>query len=344
MEIKLRNGSVLKCEAREGCPQESDNYELLKFFIRNAWYFYHHRERIYADSKLFLAQVPLKIRKDEWAFVLENTQGGRRGSVSDEGCTATLGGILESWENDSDTVFSDEAGNYGLAYQLSAHNRIVHLIKPDSRSYRVEITHLFKGGLKDKERHQQYSDASAASKTLTLMEVKAFLARETGSDEIDEVALKYEQLLFRYSEYSGGEKMLKIALESLHDRYMDMLKELCYYKREEIRPHYERCMAIKAKQDAEMERIDGELRALRQELRRTGDPEVQRRYQKLMQDKEDLEYSDFNGQMDRLSIVHGANPLEAMAYAKEYEAKLKERASLPPEKRSSVKLKRHLNF
>ena len=338
MEIKLQNGKVLNCEPKgDEFQVEVDNQTLLKCLIENAWFFYHHRERIYADSKLFLAKVPIRVHDGGWAFVLENPSAEEMEIVPNpEGATvigesymATLGGLLECWENNSlmvvpDNKYAEEEGCvYGLVYQMSKKPYFLYAIMPDSKARLLDSLSCYEYMPKEKMCHQKYHVARERSKSLTLMQVKELLAKETGTDHLNKDALECEQLKFQKRALNRKLAMLKRVIERQHDKNLEQMKELCYHNREKIRHVYEKCIAIKAKQDAEMERINAELCKLRKELKRTGDVDVQRKYQQLKQEKKDLECSPFNCDMNRESFLRGVNPIKAMKYADEFEAKLK---------------------
>ena len=296
MRILLRNGNKLRCEPKAGYVQEADNYETLLFFIRNAWYFYHHRERIYADSKLFLARVPLVIHNEGIFFYFtdrEERPAAKGVDPMDASVTytATLGGMLEFWENNPQAVREID-GQYCLLYLRNALPVYQYFIGPDSTAKDSLLDYnLFSSN--DKLQHRNYHNARKRAKCLTLMQVKDLLVRETGADSLDKMALEYEQQKFlirdlktkvRY--HSGLEKSYFRAEE----RY---LGELCYLKRDEWMPKFEEQKALEAKFAAEIQRKRAALHALKRELKRTGDVDVQREYQRLMQEKKRFENEGF---------------------------------------------------
>lgn len=337
MKIQLRNGAKLKCEPKDGNTQKTDNYEALKCLMENAWFFYHHRDRIYADSRLFLAQTPIRLCHDGWTFVYETPQ-----PESDEdrsGCMMTLGGLLERWEHDAKSVYKDDDGKFGLIFQVSYRYSSIHYILPDGRICRKEVfnPNLFKPDARTP--NHVYAEAAEKSKTLTLFEVKEQIAKELGTDRLDPLALEVEQLKFANGDLQNQLSQRDQLMEIQRARQHELFLEICYHRKAELQPRYEACMAIKAEEEKERERIDEELRRLRHVLRHTGDSAVQARYQTLKRERRELK-DEYGERIDNESIFRLADPITAMRLAEEYEASIKDTAAEARDSQTFARLRR----
>ena len=296
--IELLNGTVLECEPRRGSKgKEPDNYSPLLCFVKNAWFFYHHRQRIYSESKLFLAKVPIKIVDDGWYFVLDDNGAKselyKRNDYEDWS-EATLGGMLEYWETNNNTLRRNGECDFGLIYQLYKESCKVHAIRQDGTSYVGYITisgmfntrNIFVNDA-HKDIHERYEDARRECEALTLEQVRDLLVKEQGASKLDEEVVQNEQLKFELRYKEAENKFLKRHFKCDNPYSDDLIGYIAYLRRDEIMPFYEKQVEAERKMEIEVAKINKEIREKRKEVRRGGDPAAQREYQELIRKKND---------------------------------------------------------
>ena len=130
-KIILLDGRVADCHPRTTNEQppytDKERKEEDKVrFIKNAFFFLAHKERILTDSRMFLCPVPI----ESIGFA-----------------DSTLGIYLQWWETCAGAMFTDKKGRRGLLYKLSGsslsgHN-IADVVHEDGTTKNVEL-HPFK--------------------------------------------------------------------------------------------------------------------------------------------------------------------------------------------------------
>ena len=146
-KIILLDGRVVDCHPRmtnEQPPYTDKEREADKErFIKNAFFFLAHKERILTDSRMFLCPVSM-------------------GSIGF--ADPTLGIYLQWWETCAGAMFTDKKGRRGLLYKLSGSSLSGHnfcgVVHEDGTTKNVElhsfirINNLYKSS---KQKYQAYS-------------------------------------------------------------------------------------------------------------------------------------------------------------------------------------------
>ena len=133
-KIILLDGRVLDCYSRmmnEQAPytDKERKEEDVERFIKNAFFFLAHKERILTDSRMFLCAVPITS-----GMSISGTSGFEN---------PTLGIYLQWWEVCAGAMFTDKKGRRGLLYKLSGsslsgHN-ICGVVHEDGTTKNVEL-------------------------------------------------------------------------------------------------------------------------------------------------------------------------------------------------------------
>lgn len=204
-------------------------------FIKNAFFFLAHKERILTDSRMFLCPVPV--------------QSGMSVSGISGFESPTLGIYLQWWETCAGAMFTDKKGRRGLLYKLSGsslsgHNvcGVVHEdgttknvgLRPfkDYRDSFIHINNIYKSA---KQKYQAYS----------LQQVLDILDHEEDGDHdyaltinermqshvITTLNKRIHDLLDRNEELEHRNKELEKALYDervlhFYDRYKDLEKRI----------------------------------------------------------------------------------------------------------------------
>lgn len=162
-KIILMKGNILDCYPKENQPltemETGDGWRSL--FLREAFFLHDHRDAVYADSRMFLAPVPL---------------GNNLAYTGSAGLgNATLGVYLEWWDACEKSVIKDGKGIRALTYllagsPLSGRNRC-SVVTRDGKTETVE----FSGPFSDLWRpfmdlNRRYSDAKQRYRAYTLKE------------------------------------------------------------------------------------------------------------------------------------------------------------------------------
>ena len=136
-KIILLDGRVVDCYPRTGNEQppytdKERKEEDKERFIKNAFFFLAHKERILTDSRMFLCPVPITS-----GMSISGTSGFEN---------PTLGIYLQWWETCAGAMFTDKKGRRGLLYKLSGsslsgHN-ICDVVHEDGTTKNVELHHF----------------------------------------------------------------------------------------------------------------------------------------------------------------------------------------------------------
>ena len=239
-KIILLDGRVVDCYPRmtnERLPYTDKEKieEDKERFIKNAFFFLTHKERILTDSRMFLCPVPITSRMS-----ISGTSGFEN---------PTLGIYLQWWETCAGAMFTDKKGRRGLLYKLSGsslsgHNicGVVHEdgttknveLRPfkDYRDSFIRINNLYKSS---KQKYQVYS----------LLQVLDILDHEEEGDrdyahtineqmqanEISALNKLLHNLMTHQEELEHRNKELEKALYDervlhFYDRYKDLEKRI----------------------------------------------------------------------------------------------------------------------
>lgn len=254
-KIILLDGRVVDCYPRadvtlEGLTRQEDNGQQplpskptktdkeretdKERFIKNAFFFLAHKERILTDSRMFLCPVPIQS-----GMSISGTSGFEN---------PTLGVYIQWWETCAGAMFTDKKGRRGLLFQLSGsslsgHN-ICEVVHEDGttknvelrpfKNYRDSFIHINITYKSAKQRYQAYS----------LRQVLDILDHEEGdrdyahtineqiqAHEVSALNKLLHNLMTRNEELECSNKELEKALfdeRVLHfyDRYKDLEKRL----------------------------------------------------------------------------------------------------------------------
>ena len=295
--IELMNGNVLQCEKKKGRrktwrkPKKPDNYATLMLFVRYAWFLFHNRERIYSDSRLFLAKVPIKVVDDGWYFALDDNRAKwelcKRNDY-DQPLQATLGGMLEYWDTNKDTVIRNDVCDFGLIYQYYHHRLIAHVIRPDGTSYRRKYyCHNLINNNTHKTIHERYDDACHIYKAYTLQQVVDLLLKEQRHNQLYELMAQNEQLKLEVRELRFIMNFKESSRRWAHKKAEELKELVTYLRRDAILPFYQQEVEFNRKKAETLEKIEEEIREKKKELINGYTPGAQREYQELLRKRRD---------------------------------------------------------
>ena len=285
--IQLLNGNVLECESRRGRKpkKQTDNYAALMLFVRYAWLLYNNRERIYSDSKLFLAKVPIWVVDDGWYFVLDDNVAKRE--LYKQNCyyqplQATLGGMLEYWETNEDAIISNGSCNYELVYQFYARRGMAHVIRQDGTSFRREYYGTgFCRNDAHKEIHERYDEAMQTCKAYSLDKVVDVLLRGQGLNRSFQLMVQNEQLKFELRKETDKNSRLLRFYRNIRSKRDQLFEYIAYLRRDEILPYYQKELEFQRNKPKELEQIEEEIRAKEKELLNSYNPNGQQELREL---------------------------------------------------------------
>ena len=255
-KIILLDGRVVDCYPRlgvnfKGLTQPEDNLQqpLARIspqsdkereadkerFIKNAFFFLAHKERILTDGRMFLCPVPIQS-----GMSISGTSGFEN---------PTLGIYLQWWETCAGAMFTDKKGRRGLLFKLSGsglsgHN-ICDVVHEDGTTKNVEL-HPFKD-YRDSFIHinNTYKSAKQKYQAYSLRQVLDILDHEEEDDrdyahtineqmQVREISALNEllhNLMTRKEELEHRNKELEKALFDervvhFYDRYKDLEKRI----------------------------------------------------------------------------------------------------------------------
>ena len=236
-------------------------------FIKNAFFFLAHKERILTDSRMFLCPVPIQS-----GMSISGTSGFEN---------PTLGIYLQWWETCTGAMFTDKKGRRGLLYKLSGsglsgHN-ICDVVHEDGTTKNVEL-HPFKD-YRDSFIHinNTYKSAKQKYQAYSLRQVLDILDHEE-EGERDYAHTINEQMQVR--EISALNELLHNLMtrkEELEHRNKELEKALFD---ERVLHFYDRYKDLEKRIFSEMEQLLQQKRDLKMALRR-GDYNIQA-YERLI--------------------------------------------------------------
>ncbi len=204
-------------------------------FIKNAFFFLAHKERILTDSRMFLCPVPIQS-----GMSISGTSGFEK---------PTLGVYLQWWETCAGAVFTDKNRRRGLLFKLSGsslsgHN-ICSVVYEDGttknmelrpfKDYRDSFIHINNTYMSAKQKYQAYS----LRQVLDILDYEEegdldyahTINEQMQSYEISSLKELLHNLMIRNEELEHRNKELEKALfdeRVLHfyDRYKDLEKRI----------------------------------------------------------------------------------------------------------------------
>ena len=255
-KIVLLDGRVVECYPRveltpEGLTQPEDNLQqpLAKIspqsdkereadkerFIKNAFFFLAHKERILTDSRMFLCPVPIQS-----GMSISGTSGFE---------SPVLGVYIQWWETCAGAMFTDKKGRRGLLYKLSGsslsgHN-ICGVVHEDGTTKNVELRPFWDYGKPFIHINNMYKSAKHQYQAYSLQQVLNILDHEEEGDrsyahtikeqmqarEISALNELLHNLMTRKEELEQRNKVLEKALFDervfhFYDRYKDLEKRI----------------------------------------------------------------------------------------------------------------------
>lgn len=226
-----------------------------KRFIKNAFFFLAHKERILADSRMFLCPVPIQS-----GMSISGTSGFEN---------PTLGIYLQWWEKCEAAIRTDKKGRHSLLYKLSGssisgHNICSEVYEDGStkdvemhpfKDYRdtfISINNLYKSA---KQRYQAYS----------LQQVLDILDHEEEGDSSYAYIINEQLQSHEISVLNQRVKHMKTTNEGLENRLKELEKAL--YD-EWVLHYYDGYLALHQRVLAETEQLNQQKRDLKAALRR----------------------------------------------------------------------------
>ena len=125
--LTLQNGSNLQCYPKEeggSVPEEFSKRDIVDLFLNNAFFLYQNRDRIYADSRMFLTPIPL------WDNDMFHS------------AMPSLGSLLVWWDSTEIDATHDREGRPALIYHAGGFplsgSCIADIVYPDGNT-----THIY---------------------------------------------------------------------------------------------------------------------------------------------------------------------------------------------------------
>ena len=239
-EVECVPGIESGIEKKQGAAFDEDVEKDL--FIRNAFYFLAHRERILTDSRMFLC--PVSIHQAVYGF-----------------SSGTLGEYLQWWETCAGVMRTDKKGRRSLVYQLagsplSGKNHCAEVYENGSTKI-VTLTPFRDHYLPFVRINNLYTEAKQMYQCYTLQQVLDVLDHEEEGD-MDYAHKLNEQLNSReISSLNEHIHNLEGRNAALEERCSELLQQL---KEEKMLRYYE---SYKALEQQVISRVD----ALRQKKR-----------------------------------------------------------------------------
>ena len=259
-KIILLDNSVVDCYPRtvkEQSPYTDKERmeEDKERFIKNAFFFLAHKERILTDSRMFLCPVPITS-----GMSISGTSGFEN---------PTLGIYLQWWETCAGAMFTDEKGRRGLVYKLSGsslsgHN-ICGVVHEDGTTKNVEL-HPFKDYRDSFIRiNNTYKSAKKKYQAYSLQQVLDILDHEEEGDR-DYAHTINEQLQSQeINVLKERVHHLNTRIEMLEHSLSDARKEL---REEKLLHYYDRYKDLEMRVFSKVEQLHQQKRDLKMALRR----------------------------------------------------------------------------
>ena len=196
-------------------------------FIKNAFFFLAHKERILTDSRMFLCSVPITS-----GMSISGTSGFEN---------PTLGIYLLWWETCAGAMFTDKKGRRGLLYKLSGsslsgHN-ICGVVHEDGTTKNVEL-HPFKDYRDSFIRiNNTYKAAKQKYQAYSLQQVLDILDHEEEGDSdyahTINIQLQSQEINVLKERVNHLNARIEMLEHSLSDARMELREEklLHYYNR-----------------------------------------------------------------------------------------------------------------
>ena len=259
-KIILLDGRVVDCYMRmtNEQPLYTDKERIeedKERFIKNAFFFLAHKERILTDSRMFLCSVPITS-----GMSISGTSGFEN---------PTLGIYLQWWETCAGAMFTDKKGRRGLLYKLSGsslsgHNicGVVHEdgttknveLRPfkDYRDSFIRINNTYKAA---KQKYQAYS----------LQQVLDILDHEEEGDRDYAYAINEQFQSQEINVLNERVHHLNARIEMLEHSLSDARKEL---REEKLLHFYDRYKDLEMRIFSKVEQLLQQKRDLKMALRR----------------------------------------------------------------------------
>ena len=186
--IELLNGSVLKYFSGDNMSTQTIDIETeANCLFENAWFFYRNRERIYTDSRMFLARVPMRNSVGGFHVAMGNSQGQFYGNSND---IATLGGLLEFWERGDKSVCKCEDGRMALIYGVIGNPMTgscnIYVINEDGTNSSIKSSDMVRR-LKEQLKYcKRYLEEAKVADAFTIEQVRNLLVGEHDSSKLNE--------------------------------------------------------------------------------------------------------------------------------------------------------------
>ena len=280
-KIQLLNGTVLDCYPMEQSAEKVDNelkldttgtYLIIgkqkpvaepkadeqkekdeKLFLRDAFLFLQHRDRIMSDSRMFLCPVPFQS-----GLMYTGTSGFHR---------PTLGIYLEWWLRCEEALVTKEDGTKWLVYKMGGsplsgmnHCSMVNKEGESGTAHFNSFLPLWSSFMRINTR---YDEAKNQYQAYSLEEVVETLERE-GLTTVDD---KDMQILFLDSELHLLNKVMTKNMESLLNKVGDLKLQLMNAYRDKLEALMKDYKETKEQVQRKEQAIDEECRDLRHKLK-----------------------------------------------------------------------------
>ena len=208
-KITLLNGTTLICYLKAEQPgsikeedEKKNRMQDLKFFLDHAFDFFKNADRIFQDSRMFLAPVPCP------------TWGDFR----------TLGIILEWWINSGGKFTKDKEGNDALTYEFAGNpmtgTNSCRCVYPDGTCKPISYNSFMCIWESYRNISNRYKEGQQRYKAYSLQEVWEILSLS----EQSETSVLTTKLMIQ----EGREKRMKKQLSALRNRYDELYQK--FYK------------------------------------------------------------------------------------------------------------------
>ena len=251
-KIILLDGKVVDCYPRmtnEHSPYTDKEREADKErFIKNAFFFLAHKERILTDSRMFLCPVSM-------------------GSIGF--ADPTLGIYLQWWETCAGAMFTDKKGRRGLLYKLSGsslsgHN-VCSVVHENGTRKNVELRPFWDYGKSFIHINNTYNSAKQKYQAYSLRQVLDILDHEEEGDRDYAHTVNEQMQSCEISVLNEVLHNLMIRNEELEHRNKELEKAL-YDER--VLHFYDRYKDLKIRISSEVEQLLQQTRDLKMALQR----------------------------------------------------------------------------
>ena len=270
-KIGLLDGRVVNCYplavAEIMTPSPFDKEAEKDLFIKNAFYFLAHKERILTDSRMFLCPVPIQS-----GMSISGTSGFQR---------PTLGVYLQWWDTCAGAMRTDKKGRRSLVYHLAGSNlsgsNHCAEVYDDGTTKSVTLLPFKDHYLPFIHINQLYTEAKQKYQYYTLQQVLDILDHEDEGDKEYAHSLN-EQILCRAVALLNEQiHSLNSQNKALQERCSQTLLQL---KEEKILRYYEGYKALEQQVASEVNTLKQKKRDLKTALRRGDYDQVQ--YERLV--------------------------------------------------------------